>query len=132
MLFNSLSFLIFFPVTVFLYFLLPKKIKNLSLLAASYAFYMGWNPKYALLLLFCTTVTYSASILIEKAREGSDAMRKTKIMLTVSIVLILSLLFYYKYLNFTITLLHDALSIIGLELNLPKFDIILPDRKSVV
>ncbi len=126
MLFNSLSFLIFFPVTVFLYFLLPKKIKNLSLLAASYAFYMGWNPKYALLLLFCTTVTYSASILIEKAREGSEAMRKTKIMLTISIVLILSLLFYYKYLNFTITLLHDALSIIGLELNLPKFDIILP------
>lgn len=55
----------FFPIVVVIYFLLPKKISYLWLLAASYYFYMGWNAKYALLLLVSTTITYVSGILIQ-------------------------------------------------------------------
>ena len=51
MLFNSISFLCFFPVVVGIYFLVPKKARYLWLLFASYYFYMSQNPGFALLLL---------------------------------------------------------------------------------
>lgn len=44
MLFNSLKFLIFFPAVVLLYFVLPKRVRNLWLLVASYVFYMAGTP----------------------------------------------------------------------------------------
>ena len=65
MLFNSYGFLVFFPIVVVIYFLLPKRISYLWLLAASYYFYMGWNAKYALLLLVSTTITYVSGMLIQ-------------------------------------------------------------------
>ena len=54
MLFNSLNYLVFFPIVLLLYFVLPKKVRYLWLLGASYYFYACWNAKYALLLLFST------------------------------------------------------------------------------
>ena len=56
--FNSSDFLIFFPIVVLIYFLIPQKLKNYWLLIASYYFYMCWNAKYALIILFSTIVTY--------------------------------------------------------------------------
>lgn len=52
--FNSSDFLIFFPIVVLIYFLIPQKLKNYWLLIASYYFYMCWNAKYALIILFST------------------------------------------------------------------------------
>ena len=69
MLFNSLSFLIFFPIVLLIYFIIPRKIRYIWLLIASYYFYMCWNPKYALLLLFSTGVTYLGSLLLEKCGD---------------------------------------------------------------
>ncbi len=54
MLFNSVDFLIFFPIVVFIYFVLPKKARYIWLLAASYYFYMSWNAKYAILIALST------------------------------------------------------------------------------
>ena len=68
MLFNSMGFLIFFPIVVLIYFIIPRKIKNLWLLIASYYFYMCWNAKYALLLLTSTAITYLSGILLERAK----------------------------------------------------------------
>lgn len=48
MLFNSLEFLIFLPIVLLVYFVIPPKIKNIWLLIASYYFYMCWNAKYAI------------------------------------------------------------------------------------
>ena len=70
MLFNSYSFLAFFPVVVVIYFLLPKKVSYLWLLAASYYFYMGWNAKYALLLFLSTTITYLSGVLIQWLKDN--------------------------------------------------------------
>ena len=57
MLFNSLSFLIFFPIVVLLHFAFPHKVRYIWLLVASYYFYMSWNPKYAMLMALSTVLT---------------------------------------------------------------------------
>ena len=65
MTFNSLQFLIFFPIVVALYFLLPKKITKYMLLIASYYFYLAWNYKLIGLILFTTVVSYVSARIIE-------------------------------------------------------------------
>ena len=120
MLFNSFQFILFFPLTLLAYFLFPKRIKNYWLLAASYIFYMGWNPKYALLLFFSTSVTFYASLLLEKYR------RKDKLIMIIALCLIFLLLFYYKYLNFALSLTEKLFTLLNIKLSIPKFDIILP------
>lgn len=65
MLFNSLHFLLFFPVVVLLYFIVPEKKRYLWLLAASYYFYMCWSAKYVFLMLFSTIVTYLSGIILD-------------------------------------------------------------------
>ena len=52
MLFNSIDFLIFFPIVTLLYFLIPYRFRYIWLLLASYYFYMAWNPVYALLKFY--------------------------------------------------------------------------------
>ena len=128
MLFNSYTFLIFFPVTLLLYFLLPSKLKNLSLLAASYIFYMGWNAKYALLLLFCTAITFFSSLIIEKIKNSGDGKShaKNKVILTVCVSLVFSILFYFKYLNFFMELLSQFAAVLHIEFHPQKYSIVLP------
>ena len=58
MLFNSLHFLVFFPVVVGFYYGLPPRWRGALLLLASYYFYMSWRPEYALLLLATTVLDY--------------------------------------------------------------------------
>lgn len=65
MLFNSLQFLIFFPIVILICFILPARIRYLWLLAASYYFYACWDARYLLLLLFSTVVTYLSGLGIE-------------------------------------------------------------------
>jgi D-alanyl-lipoteichoic acid acyltransferase DltB (MBOAT superfamily) len=62
MLFNSIEFLIFFPIVVVLYFLLPHRYRWLLLLAASYYFYMSWRPEYIVLILASTLVDYFVAL----------------------------------------------------------------------
>ena len=59
MVFNSIEFLYFFAVVLFVYFALPpQKPRNLFLLGASYFFYMWWRPDYAILMLITTSIGY--------------------------------------------------------------------------
>lgn len=130
MLFNSLKFLVFFPAVVLLYFVLPKRVRNLWLLVASYVFYMGWNAKYVVLLFTSTLITYLSGLLLERVK-GSDQpeTKKTalkKWVVAVSFLLNLGILFYFKYVNFFLDTLGTAASLVGLTLNVPKFDILLP------
>ena len=98
MLFNSLEFLFFFPITVIVYFVLPSKVRNLELLIMSYLFYMGWNAKYSLLLLTVTGTTYLSGLVLEKARR----QRMKKICLAICIAVNLGLLCFFKYGNFIV------------------------------
>ena len=77
MLFNSVGFLIFFPIVLLVYYVIPKKIRYLWLLAASYYFYMCWNAKYAVLLFTSTVITYASGLLLEKAKQADiDELKK--------------------------------------------------------
>lgn len=65
MLFNSYNFMLFFPIVVFIYFIIPKKTRYIWLLFASYYFYMGWNPKYAVLIALSTIITYISGLFLD-------------------------------------------------------------------
>ena len=104
MLFNSLHFLIFFPIVVGIYYLIPQKAKSYWLLLASYYFYMCWNAKYVLLLLLSTIVTYVSGLLLERCGQGEKEeqkqRRQKKLCVAASFILNLSVLFVFKYLDF--------------------------------
>lgn len=130
MLFNSFHFLIFFPAVVLIYFIVPKRMRYLWLLAASYYFYMCWNVKYALLLLFSTAVTWISGLLMYAAGEKGGDERKIvlwkKSCVAVSFILNLSILFFFKYFYFTIDNINYLLEKCRLKVIVPGFDIVLP------
>lgn len=95
MLFNSLEFIIFFPLVTVLYFLVPHKFRWIWLLAASCVFYAAFIPSYLLILLLLILIDYSAGLLIEKGNNR-------KLWLIVSIVANIALLAIFKYYNFLI------------------------------
>ncbi len=95
MLFNSLAFLVFFPVVTTLYFILPHRVRWMLLLTASCIFYMSFIPIYILILFFTILIDYAAGILIESA-EGI----KRKRYLVMSIVSNVGVLVFFKYSNF--------------------------------
>lgn len=104
MLFNSLEFLIFFPIVIAIYNFIPYKIKNIWLLMASYFFYMCWNAKYALLMLTSTVITYLSGLAIEYVKNADESdekkILKKKWIVAVSFISNLGILFYFKYFNF--------------------------------
>lgn len=122
MLFNSLGFLIFFPIVTLVYFLIPKKCRYLWLLAASYYFYSCWNAQYALLMATSTVITYLSGIVI--ARVKTDSARKLSV--AASFVLNLAILFYFKYFYFTVDNINMVRGFFNLAALKPKFDVILP------
>ncbi|MBO5060132.1 MAG: MBOAT family protein [Clostridia bacterium] len=122
MLFNSLQFLIFFPIVTLVYFLIPHKIRYLWLLAASYYFYMCWNPEYALLMATSTFITYLSGIFIER---GKTPLAR-KITVGVSFTLNLAILFYFKYFYFTMDNINAIRELLGMSVLTPRFDVILP------
>ncbi len=122
MLFNSYSFLVFFPVVVLIHFLLPKKVQYLWLLATSYYFYMNWDARYVLLLLFSTAVTYASGLIMEQAQ--TDKGRKMAV--AISFVLNIGVLFFFKYFNFAIDSVNLVLSQIHLSVPKPDFQLLLP------
>ena len=128
MLFNSIDFLLFFPVVALGYFVIPAKAKHLWLLAASYFFYMSWNPKYALLMLLSTVATWLSGLLITAWRKQGEKghLHSPKWCLIACILLNLGILFFFKYYHFAASNLEAAFKIIGITLKAPAFDVILP------
>lgn len=130
MLFNSLHFLIFFPVVVGIYYLIPQKARSYWLLLASYYFYMCWNAKYVVLLLFSTVVTYVSGILLERCGRAEEEEKKIrcrkKLYVAASFILNLSILFVFKYLNFGMESLQWIFGQMHIALNVPAVDLLLP------
>lgn len=125
MLFNSLNFLLFFPVVCLAYFAIPARtgrVRNGMLLAASYYFYMNWHAEYALLLLATTVVTYVAAIGVER---GGNAQRR-RIWFASGCVLALAGLFVFKYSGFVADNVEQLLSALGIGIALPDFALLLP------
>ncbi len=122
MLFNSIQFLIFFPIVTLVYFLIPHKVRYLWLLTASYYFYMCWNPEYALLMATSTFITWLSGIFID--RRKTQLARKVTV--GISFALNLAILFYFKYFYFTMDNINALRAFLGMSALVPRFDVVLP------
>lgn len=95
MLFSSITFLYYFlPIVFLLYYMVPKRSKNLILLLGSLVFYAWGEPKYVFLMLISVAIGYLAGLLMDKLPR--------KAVLVVSVTLCLAFLVYFKYANFFI------------------------------
>jgi D-alanyl-lipoteichoic acid acyltransferase DltB (MBOAT superfamily) len=121
MLFNSVEFLIFFPLVTVLYFVLPHRCRTSFLLAASCLFYMAFVPAYILILAFTIVVDYAAGIWIESA-QGSHR----KLLLVASIVTNVGALCIFKYVNFLIGNVNWLGDLLGIPYAISPLDILLP------
>lgn len=129
MLFNSIDFMIFFPVVVGVYFLIPRKARYLWLLFASYYFYMSWNPKYALLIACSTLVTYVSGRLLDHLRKAlppAEGLIYQKWMVAACLAVNLGILIFFKYSDFILNNLNHMLSVLGAAPVQRRFDILLP------
>ena len=123
MLFNSLEFLIYLPITFALYWLTPAKWRHLPLLVASLYFYMYWNPTLVFLILFTTAVSYLSGILLEKYSERQGVK---KLILAMTLIACLGVLLFFKYFNFLYDSFFDLVTLFGGEGPKGYFTILLP------
>lgn len=98
---TSFKFLIFFPIVVLAYYIIPKRYRQIWLLVVSYYFYMSWDVKYGLVLLAVTAVTWSGAILMEwldgHIAEDKRSERLKKICVAVLGLMVFSTLLTCKY-----------------------------------
>ncbi len=131
MLFNSAEFLIFFPIAAGIYWLIPHRVKYLWLLACSYYFYMCWNPKYIILILYMTLVTYIGGLIVGKENEcvehDQEYVRfRKKVVVIVCILLNLIILISFKYLGFVFRNIQAVLDFLRIKVSIPQCDVLLP------
>ena len=121
MLFNSLEFVLFFPVVTAGYFWLPQRFRWQWLLAASCIFYMAFVPIYILILAITIAIDYVAALLIDRS-EGRARRRY----LAISIVSTCAVLFVFKYYSFFNSNFLAAAKFFHLSYPVPVLDVLLP------
>ena len=123
MLFNSLTFVVFFAVVVTLYWSLRSWTTRKNLLVtASYIFYGAWNPPFAALLFSTTALDFWLGARIARA-EGP---RSRKLWLVASLTSNLSMLGFFKYGNFLLENFQWLMARVGIIYQPPHLDILLP------
>lgn len=121
MLFNSTEFLIFFPIVLIIYFIVPRKVRYIWLLIASYYFYMSLNPQYLILLIVLTLLTYFTGIFMEKGTPKAK-----KCCMVVCLIVSLGILCVFKYSGFVIDSINDILTGLHMQPVAAVFNPILP------
>ncbi len=134
MLFNSLQYVLFLPIVIGIYFLLPHRFRWILLLAASYFFYMCWNVSYAALIAISTLITFASGLLIgrenEKLTKGMQSEQKAKqhkhIWVALSFTINLAILAFFKYSPMVLRTIGDVSAFIGKSVTVPDFRYLLP------
>ena len=104
MLFTSLEFLLFFlPVVVLVNMVLPRKAQNVWLFVTSLFFYAWGEPFFVLIMAGSIVINYLLALIIDKNRKHPGMRR---LLLVIDVVMNLGILFVYKYMNFTTSILH--------------------------
>tara|TARA_B110000305_G_scaffold209585_1_gene242628 strand:+ start:16949 stop:18370 length:1422 start_codon:yes stop_codon:yes gene_type:complete len=112
MIFSSTLFLLYFlPIFLVIYHLVPKILKNYTLLGASIFFYAWGAPKFIFVIIGSTLIDFY----IVKAIHKSELEKKRKILLLLSLFLNLGLLAYFKYANFFVENLNSSLQLMGFK-----------------
>ena len=114
MVFSSFLFLYFFlPLCIFFYFIVPKKLKNLSLLISSLFFYAWGTFEFFPIFLASSLIDFIIANIIFRSNAYINfknfKISKNKFWLTTGIILNILLLGYYKYSNFFIHELNSFL-----------------------
>ena len=113
MVFNSVVFLFgFLPLALLLYYLVPGRLKNAVLLLESLAFYCWTGVQYLPLIAFLVVFNYIWGVLEELLT------RRRPLLLTISVLVNLAALVYFKYANFLI----DSLNSIA-QLGIARLDV---------
>jgi alginate O-acetyltransferase complex protein AlgI len=125
MLFNSVEFLIFLPIVFIVYWFVLKnhfRLQNFFLLTAGYVFYGWWDWRFLFLLMLSSTVDYVVGISLGK----TQAERKRKMILMLSISFNIGLLGFFKYFNFFEESFSDLMRTLGVQVNPLSLKVILP------
>ncbi len=127
--FNSIHFLIFFPIVLLGFYIVPKKTRYIWLLLASYYFYMCWNALYVVLIIFSTVITYLCAIILEQLSlyDGENPRKTAKrATLAAAIIANLAVLFVFKYSNFAIDTINRISRLFNASFTIDRFDVLLP------
>ena len=112
MVFSSILFLLYFlPVFMLVYVLLPQKAKNYWALLVSILFYAWGAPNFLYVVLSTSIIDFY----LVQALYKSEQQQRKKLFLTISVLLNLGLLAYFKYANFFIENVNAALGSIGID-----------------
>lgn len=125
MLFNSINFALFLPIVFFLYWFAANKNykhQNILLLVASYFFYACWDYRFMFLLIFSTLLDYFTGLKMFDAKTTNGK----KFWFWLSIGVNLGFLGFFKYYNFFAESFAEALSNIGLHVDVWTLNVILP------
>lgn len=122
MLFNSLHFAIFLPIVFILYWILPSKVRWGVLLVASYYFYMSWDAKYVIFIIFTTIISYVAAIMLER----TTSQKKEKEDINSNCNYLSRDIFFCKYFNFVSQSISDFFSLFTIRINPLTLSLILP------
>lgn len=124
MLFNSLTFIVFFAVVLGLHSLpgLSWRTKKSLLLLESYLFYAAWNPPFVVLLWISTAVDWKVAQRIEAAATPGGR----RAWMLASVVVNLGILGYFKYGEFLLANWVAAMAALGVDWQAPAWNIILP------
>src|SRR6266446_931632 len=123
MLFCSEKFLVFFTIVFISYWALPwPRARVWLLLGASFYFYASWNKWLALIICVSTAMDY----FIARGMEAWESTRGRRLLLVISLVANLGLLVYFKYANFFLHSLQEALTAAGAQASLPVLSVMLP------
>ena len=124
MLFNSLVFLVFFPIVFLGNLALARTagLRKIFLLAASYFFYALWDYRFLLLIWLSTAVDWFVGGALGKTVEQS----KRRVLLAISLIVNLGMLATFKYMDFFIESANVLINSIGLQGNIHTLRWILP------
>jgi len=122
MVFNSLHFLVFFPIVYSLYRLLPHRAQNWMLVAASYYFYAAWDWRFLGLLIGSTIVDFFVGRYLGRAEHPG----KRRLALILSLVYNLGVLGFFKYFNFFADNPESLFGFLGWHLDPITVNVILP------
>ncbi|WP_258019540.1 MBOAT family O-acyltransferase [Brachyspira hampsonii] len=107
MLFSSMIFLwLFLPVVFILYYIIDKRFRNVLLLIASIIFYAWGGVSYTLIMFSSIIINYLFALLINKVIEESNKFKK-KVYLALCVIVNLSILGYFKYTDFAISIINS-------------------------
>ena len=123
--FASPTFIVFYCIVLLAWHFLKNRgtTYTLFMLAASYYFYMSWNPKFILLIIFSTIVDYFVGPRI----YHSKTPQKRRLYLGVSLISNLGLLGFFKYTHFILDSLSPLLIALHITSDpLPLYEITLP------